>query len=48
MSPVKAPTKAKSRPSGIARRIAMIKAAGDIPVITLVSAPDWMKEPGAG
>ncbi|MDA8064274.1 MAG: hypothetical protein M0031_02035 [Thermaerobacter sp.] len=31
----------------IARRIAMIQAAGDMPVITLVSAPPWMKGPAS-
>ncbi len=33
---------------GIAARIAMIQAAGDTPVITLVSAPNWMKGSPAG
>ncbi|MDA8146711.1 MAG: hypothetical protein M0Z27_11710 [Thermaerobacter sp.] len=31
----------------VARRIAMIQAAGDTPVITLVSAPPWMKGPAS-
>ncbi len=31
----------------MAARIAMIQAAGDIPVVTLVAAPNWMKTGGA-
>lgn len=34
--------------SEIATRLAMIEAAGDTPVITLVSAPDWMKDHASG
>jgi len=39
------PTPGKFDMSAIASRLHLIEAAGGIPVITLVSAPNWMKDP---
>lgn len=41
------PSPGKYNMSAIARRIHLIDSVGGIPVITLVSAPNWMKDPAA-